>query len=334
MKAFVIDRYAKNADLREAEIPVPELRDHDVLVAVHAAGVNLLDAKIRDGEFKLVLKYRLPLTLGNDLAGVVVRVGPAVVNFKAGEQVYARPDKDRIGSFAEFIAVDEKDLARKPTSLSMEEAAAVPLVALTAWQALVDIADVKPGQRVFIQAGTGGVGTIAIQLAKHLGATVATTCSASNFDLVKSLGADVVIDYKTEDFAHILRDYDVVLHSQDSAELAKSLRVLKRGGRVISISGPPDHHFARELGAPWPIAALLALTSLGVRRKARKLGIGYSFLFMKADGVELRAIADLIDRGVIRPVIDTVFPFDRTNEAIARVASGRAKGKIVIKVGG
>lgn len=334
MKAFVIDRYAKSADLRQAEIPVPDMGENDVLVAVHAAGVNLLDAKIRDGEFKLVLKYRLPLILGNDLAGVVVRVGPGVVNFTAGDQVYARPDKDRIGTFAEFIAVDEKDLGRKPASLSMEEAAAVPLVALTAWQALVDIADVKPGQRVFIQAGTGGVGTIAIQLAKHLGATVATTCSAPNFDLVKSLGADVVIDYKTEDFAQILRDYDVVLHSQDKAELAKSLSVLKRGGRLISISGPPDHHFGRELGAPWPVTALLGLMSLGVRRKARKLGIRYSFLFMKADGAELQAIADLIDRGVIRPVIDTVFPFSRTNEAIARVASGRAKGKVVIAVAG
>ncbi|WP_059021493.1 NADP-dependent oxidoreductase [Mycobacterium sp. M26] len=334
MKAFVVDRYAKNADLRAAEVPVPVLGDHDVLVAVHAAGVNLLDAKIRDGEFKLVLKYGFPLILGNDLAGVVAQVGPRVSQFKAGDRVYARPDKDRIGTFAEFIAVDEKDLAHKPASLSMAEAAAVPLVALTAWQALVDIADVKPGQRVFIQAGTGGVGTIAIQLAKHLGATVATTCSARSFELVKSLGADVVIDYKTQDFAEILHDYDVVVHSQDSAELAKSLRVLKRGGHVISISGPPDHHFAREVGAPWPVAALLRMMSAGVRRKARKLGVEYSFLFMKADGAELQAIADLIDRGVIRPVIDSVLPFSGTNEAIARVAAGHAKGKVVITVAG
>lgn len=332
MKAFVVDRYAKNADLRAVELPVPDVGERDVLVAVHAAGVNLLDAKIRDGEFKLVLKYRLPLILGNDLAGVVVRAGARVADFKVGDQVFARPDKDRIGTFAEFISVDEKDLARKPVSLSMEEAAAVPLVALTAWQALVDIADVQPGQRVFIQAGTGGVGTIAIQLAKHLGATVATTCSARNFDLVKSLGADVVIDYKTEDFAQKLSDFDVVVHSQGSSELAKSLRVLKRGGRLISISGPPDHHFGREVAAPWPVTALLALTSFGLRRKARKLGIEYSFLFMKADGAELQAIADLIDLGAIRPVIETVFPFSRTNEAIAHVATGRAKGKVVISV--
>ena len=163
---------------------------------------------------------------------------------------------------------------------------------------------------------------------------MATTCSAQNFDLVKRLGADVVIDYKTQDFAQILRDYDVVLHSQDNAALAKSLRVVRRGGWVVSISGPPDHHFGREVGAPVPVTALLRMMSLGVRRKARKLGIEYSFLFMKADGAELQAIADLIDRGVLQPVIDTVFPFSRTNEAIAHVATGRAKGKVVVTMAG
>ncbi len=332
MKAFVVDRYRKGADLRAADIPLPHLRDHDVLVAVHAAGVNLLDAKIRDGEFKPVLKYVLPLTLGNDLAGVVMRVGSKVTAFEAGDEVYARPDTDRIGTFAEFIAVDENDLARKPAGLSMTEAAAVPLVALTAWQALVDIADVQPGQSVFIQAGSGGVGTIAIQLAKHLGATVATTCSARSIDLVTKLGADVVIDYETEDFAKILRDYDVVLHSQDRTALAKSLRVVKHGGHVISISGPPDQHFAREVGAPRAVSALLGLLSLSTRRTARRLGVEYDFLFMKADGSELQRITDLIDQGALRPVIDSVFPFSDLNAAISKVATGRAKGKVVVSM--
>lgn len=196
MKAFVADRYEKNGGLRAADMPEPPLRDRDVMVAVHAAGVNLLDPKIHDGDFKLVLKYSFPLILGNDVAGVVTQVGPRVTNFEPGDEVYARPDKDRIGTFAEAIAIDEDDLARKPNSLTMDEAAAVPLVALTAWQALVDIADLKAGQRVFIQAGTGGVGTMAIQLAKHLGASVATTCSAGSFEPVKKLGADVVIATK------------------------------------------------------------------------------------------------------------------------------------------
>jgi alcohol dehydrogenase len=214
----------------------------------------------------------------------------------------------------------------------MEEAASIPLVALTAWQALVERAKLKKGQKVFIQAGSGGVGTIAIQLAKHLGATVATTTSAANVALVKSLGADVVIDYKTQDFEDILRDYDVVLNSQDGKTLEKSLRVLKAGGKLISISGPPDPDFAREIAAPAYLKLLMRLLSSRVRRKAAILGVGFSFLFMKASGSQLREITRLFDAGVMRPVIDRVFPFESTNEAMAYVEAGRAKGKVVITV--
>ena len=215
MKAFVLDRYAKKGVLRRAEVPAPSLGDDEVLVEVHAAGVNPLDAKIRDGEFKLILPYKMPLILGHDVAGVVVRVGPRVRQFKPGDEVYARADDFHIGTFAELIAVKESSLAFKPRSLTMEEAASIPLVALTAWQALVEKAQVRKGQKVFIQAGSGGLGSIAIQLAKHLGATVATTASAGNAALVQSLGADVVIDYRQQDFEDVLRDYDMVLHSQD-----------------------------------------------------------------------------------------------------------------------
>ena len=246
MKAFTIDRYKSKDGGRIVDMPQPEVGDNDVLVQIHAAGVNLLDAKIADGEFKIFLPYRFPLVLGNDVAGVVVEVGARVRRFKPGDEVYARPDKDRIGTFAEFIAMNEADVAIKPTHLSMEEAASIPLVGLTAWQALVEMANLKPGQKVFIQAGTGGVGTFAIQLAKHLGATVATTASAANFELVKALGADILIDYKTQDFETMLHGYDVVLHSQDSKTLDKSLRVLKPGGTLISISGPPDPAFAER----------------------------------------------------------------------------------------
>src|SRR5215207_9649808 len=196
MKAFIVDRYGSKDGVRAGEMPDPELREDDVLVEIHAAGVNLLDAKIRDGEFKLILPYRLPLILGNDVAGVVVRVGSRVRRFKPGDEVYARPSDDRIGTFAEFIAMKEDAVAMKPKNLSMEEAASIPLVGLTAWQALIEKANLKKGQKVFIQAGSGGVGTFAIQLAKHLGATVATTTSADNTDLVKKLGADIIIDYR------------------------------------------------------------------------------------------------------------------------------------------
>lgn len=332
MKAFIADRYGKKRALRLAEMPAPEPRDDEVLVQVHAAGVNLLDSKIRDGEFKLILPYRLPLILGHDVAGVVVKAGARVQQFKLGDEVYARSDDFRIGTFAEFVPVKEASLALKPRGLTMAEAASIPLVGLTAWQALVEKAKLDKGQKVFIQAGSGGVGTFAIQLAKHLGAAVATTTSTANVALVKSLGADVVIDYKTQDFEKILRDYDVVLNSQDGKALEKSLRVLKGGGKLISISGPPDPEFGREIAAPVFVRLVMRLLSSGVRRKAQGLGIDYSFLFMKANGTQLRLITRLIEGGAIRPVIDKVFPFESTNEAMAYVEAGRAKGKVVVKV--
>ncbi len=332
MKAYIIDKYKPTDGGRIAELPEPELRPSDVLVRVHAAGVNLLDSKIRTGEFKLLLPYRFPLIMGNDVAGVVVKVGANAKRFKVGDEVYARPNKDRIGTFAEFIAMDESDVALKPRSLTMEEAASIPLVGLTAWQALVEMAKVQPGQKVFIQAGSGGVGTFAIQLAKHLGATVATTTSAANAALVKSLGADVVIDYKKEDFGTILKDHDVVLNSQDGKTLEKSLRILKPGGKLISISGPPDVAFAQELGAPWYLQLAMRALSAGVRKKAKGSDVRYSFLFMKANGAQLERITALIDAGTIRPVMDKVFPFAATNEALAYIETGRAKGKVVIKM--
>jgi len=332
MKAFILERYGKKGGVRLGEMPEPELHDDEVLVQVHAAGVNLLDSKIKSGEFKLVLPYRLPLILGHDVAGVVLRVGPRVRQFKPGDEVYARPDDFRIGAFAERIAIKESSLAIKPKALTMEEAASIPLVGLTAWQALVERAKLKPGQKVFIQAGSGGVGTFAIQLAKHLGAFVATTTSTANVDWVKRLGADVVIDYKQDDFENILQGYDVVLNSQDSATLEKSLSVLKPGGKVISISGPPDPAFGEEIGAPWWLKSVMRLLSLGIRRKAKRNNVSFSFLFMKANGAQLREISALIDAGVIRPVVDRVFPFESTREAMEYVEAGRAKGKVVVKL--
>ena len=332
MKAFITDRYGKKDPMRLGDMPQPELRDDDVLIEVHAAGLNLLDSRIKSGAFKLILPYRMPLVLGHDVAGVVTRVGSRVRQFKVGDGVYSRAPDHRIGTLAQFIAVGENDVARKPANLTMEEAASIPLVGLTAWQALIERAKLKKGQKVFIQAGSGGVGTIAIQLAHHLGATVATTTSAANTDWVKCLGADVVIDYKKDDFESILHGYDVVLNSQDGKTLEKSLRILKPGGQLISISGPPDPAFAKDIGAPGFVKLILRLLSSGVRRKAKRLGVGYSFLFMKASGSQLRQITPLIDTGAIRPVVDKVFPFESANEAIAYMEQGRAKGKVVVKL--
>jgi NADPH:quinone reductase-like Zn-dependent oxidoreductase len=333
MRAFIVDRYGKSGNvLRAGDMPEPEVREHDVLVQIHAAGVNALDAKIKDGEFKLVLPYRPPFVLGNDVAGVVVRVGAGVRRFQPGDEVYARPDKDRIGTFAELISVNEDDLALKPGRLTMEEAAAIPLVGLTAWQALVEIAALRKGQKVLIHAGAGGVGTFAIQLAKHLGATVATTTSAANIDLVTRLGADVVIDYRKDDFETVLHDYDVVLNSLDNETLTKSLRVLRPGGKLISISGPPDPAFAKEIGKPWILRPVTRVLSHRIRKAAERRQVSYSFLFMRANGKQLSEITSLIDAAIITPVLDRIFPFESTNEALAYVQTGRAKGKVVVKV--
>jgi NADPH:quinone reductase-like Zn-dependent oxidoreductase len=330
MKAFVVGRYGSTDGVQMQEMPEPDVGEHDVLVQVRAASVNLLDAKIRDGEFKLILPYRVPFVLGNDLAGLVVRAGPAVRSFAPGDEVYARPGTDHIGTFAELAAVHEDDLALKPATLTMEESAALPLVALTAWQALVERADLQPGQKVLIHAGSGGVGTIAIQLARHLGAHVATTTGTANTGWVKNLGADVVIDYRRDDFEKVLRDYDVVLDSLGGQTLEKSLRVLKPGGIVIGIAGPPDPGFAREIGANPVVRLATVLLSARTRLRARRRHVRYSFLFMKASGEQLRAIAALADTGTIRPVIDRVVPFDSAKDAIAYVESGRAKGKVVV----
>lgn len=332
MKAFIINKYSKKEGLQAATLQMPQVKENEVLVEMHAAGVNLLDSKMKTGEFKLILPYKLPLILGHDVAGMITHVGKNVKKFTVGDAIYARPADFSIGAFAEYIAINENDVALKPANLSMEEAAAIPLVALTAWQALVERGKLKKGEKVFIQAGSGGVGTIAIQLAKYLGATVATTASEKSFDLLKNLGADVLIDYKNQDFEDILQDYDLVLNSQDTKTLEKSLNVLKAGGKAISISGPPTPVFAKETGAAWYVKIILSLLSLGIRKKAKKKSVDYSFLFMRASGEQLEKITKLIELGIIKPVVDKVFRFEETNEALSYVESGRAKGKVVIKI--
>jgi len=329
VKAFLVDKYGRDTRLRLGTIPEPHLGDQDVLVRILAAGVNPLDAKIMAGEFRLFLPYKPPFVLGNDVAGIVERVGSGVRRFAPGDEVYARPAAERIGTFAELIAVDEGDLAPKPTGLTMAEAASLPLVALTAWQALVEKAQLQPGQTVLIHAGSGGVGTIAIQLAKYLGAVVATTTSAANADWVRDLGADRVIDYRRQDFERDLRDVDVVLDSLGGTNLEKSLRILRPGGLAIGIGGPPDPDFAGQLGKPL-LRPVFALLSRKVRRAARRRGVRYGFLFMRADGEQLRQITALVDAGVIRPILDRTFDFDDTPAALDYVGSGRVKGKVVV----
>jgi NADPH:quinone reductase-like Zn-dependent oxidoreductase len=328
MKAYQVNRYGKNEILHVAEVAKPIINDNEVLVEIYASSVNQIDAKIKSGEFKMVMPFKPPFTIGHDVAGVITQVGAKVSQFKMGDEVYA----SIMGTFAEFIAIKEHELALKPKNISMEEAASIPLVGLTSWQVLVEKGHLKKGQKVFIQAGSGGVGTIAIQLAKHLGAYVATTTSVANKDLVKNLGADLIIDYKTQDFETILKDYDLVLNSQDTKTLEKAITILKPNGKAISISGPPDVDYANQAGLNWLLKNVMRLLSFKIKKSAKRLGVHYSFLFMQPNGKQLAEITTLIEAGIIRPVVDKVFPFQQTNEAMAYVEKGRTKGKVVVKV--
>ncbi|MCJ1715836.1 NADP-dependent oxidoreductase [Curtobacterium sp. VKM Ac-2922] len=330
MQAFGIDRYKGDVTLRNVAEPV--VGAQDVLVRVHAAGLNQLDAKLAQGEFTALLHYDMPLVLGHDLAGVVEAVGSGVTRFALGDEVFGRASDFHIGTFAERIAVPEADLAIKPSSLSMVEAASLPLVALTAWQALVDRAHVGPGSRVLVHGGSGGFGSIAIQLARHLGAHVATTASGHNADWVRELGADQVIDHRTQDFESLLSDQDLVIDGIGGENLAKSLRVLRPGGRAIGIAGPPDPAFARRIGLNPVVRLVVGALSAKVRRQAKRLGVEYSFLFMRADGRQLQEIAALVDGGFLRPVVGRVFPFAETPAALQALEHGGIRGKAVLEM--
>ncbi|HTE72997.1 MAG TPA: NADP-dependent oxidoreductase [Actinomycetes bacterium] len=330
MKAFVVEKYGQDGP-RAADVPEPTVGRRDVLVRVVAASINPLDTMTRNGEFKRLIKYKPPFVLGHDMAGVVTDVGADVRDFKVGDEVYARPRDLRIGTFAEFIAIDPDDVAPKPDSLTLLEAAAVPLVALAAWQILVDRAHLKPGQRVLVHAGAGGLGSTVIQLAKHLGAIVATTTGTATADMVRDLGADVIVDYTKQDFSQTLSGYDLVIDSLGGQNLEKSLTVLKPGGLAIGVAGPPDAGFARQLGAPSILRFVMTVLSRKVRKQAKALDVHYEFFFMQASGSQLRELGALYDAGVLRPVIDRTFPFAQTTEAMAYVEQGRTKaGKVVV----
>ena len=332
MRALVFTRYGGPDQVAFADVPRPQPKPGEVLVQVHAAGLNQVDIKFRNGEMKAILRPELPATLGSDLAGLVVEVGRGVTRFKPGDAVFASVFGLRAGTLAEFAVVPESAAAMKPTRLDFAQAASIPMVSLTAWQALKERVHVKPGDKVFIPAGAGGIGTFAIQLAKHLGAEVATTTSAGNAELVRSLGADEVIDYKRQNVEDVLRDYDVVLGTVPGESLEKAIQILAPKGTVISLVGPPDAAFGQAQGLNALVVFVMGLLSRKVRRLARKRDASYSFLFVHPDGGQLAAIGELLEAGTIRPVIDKVFPFDQAKEALAYLEQGRAKGKIVVQI--
>jgi NADPH:quinone reductase-like Zn-dependent oxidoreductase len=326
MRAFGIIGYQQ--PLTQIDVPEPVVGPRDVLVDVQAAGLNHLDEKMRAGEFKALLPAALPLVLGYDAAGTVLEVGSEVRGFAPGDRVYGRPAAG--GTFTERIAVPEDELAHVPASLSTVQAGGLPLVALTAWQALVERGHLQPGQKVLIHAGAGAVGSLAIQLAKHLGAVVATTASGAGVDVARALGADVVVDYRSQDFEAELSGYDLVLDSLGGENLAKSLRVLRPGGKAVGIAGPPEPAFARQAGLNPVLRLAVGALSSTVRRQARRLHVTYEFLFMHASGDQLRQISALIEDGTLRPLPVETFPAEQTAEALAGLAAGRIRGKAVV----
>ena len=331
MRAMVIDRYGK-VPMRLTEMSTPAIGEYEVLAEIHAASINPIDFKIRDGKVKMLVKYKMPLILGNDFSGVVAKVGAKVTRFKVGDEIYARPRKSKIGTFAEYIAIHEDDIALKPKNLSFEEAASIPLVGLTTYQALKDILQLQKGQKILIQAGAGGVGTFAIQLAKQMGVTVATTASEAGANLVNSLGADVMINYKSEKFEEILKNYDAVFDTLGGEALLKSFDILKDGGKIVSVSGLPNARFAKEYNLGFFKTLLFSVASHKLSALEKKHNVQYTFLFMKPSGEQLRIIAKLIETGKIKPIIDRVFAFENAQKAMEYAESGRAKGKIILKI--
>ncbi|MBB4593184.1 NADP-dependent oxidoreductase [Xanthomonas cannabis] len=332
MKALTFQRYGKSPGVGFSELPRPTPKPNELLVEVHAASVNPVDNMIMAGTFKPVLTFDLPATLGSDLAGVVTEVGSRVTRFKKGDAVFASVFDLGTGTLAEFAVVPESAAALKPANLDFVQAASIPMVGLTSWQALTERARLQHGQKVFIPAGSGGIGTFAIQLAKQIGAHVGTTTSTGNVPLVRSLGADEVIDYKTQKFEKLLSGYDVVLGTTKGDTLEKSLGILRTGGKIISLVGPLDAAFARARRLNGLLTLVFGLMSRKIKRLAKKRDVSYAFLFVRPDGAQLAKLGELLEAERIRPVIDTVFAFDQAKQALEYLAQGRAKGKVVVKI--
>jgi len=297
MQALTFKRYGKSPDIGLADVPRPTPKADELLVQVHADGLNPIDNMIPKGMFKPVLHFQLPATLGSDLAGIVTEVGSNVTRFKPGDAVFASIFDLGTGAIAQFAVVPESAAALK-----------------------------------LIPAGSGGIGTFAIQLAKHLGAKVGTTTSTGNVDLVRALGADEVVDYKTQDFETVLRDYDAVLGTVRGDAIEKSLSILRPGSQIVSLIGPLDAAFARAKRLNLLLTFVFGLMSRKIMRLAKRRNVQYSFLFVQPDGAQLAEIGKLLDAQQIQPVIDRVFPFEDAKGALEYLAQGRSKGKVVIKM--
>jgi NADPH:quinone reductase-like Zn-dependent oxidoreductase len=333
MRAYVLKHYGGPEGSLLMDVPAPVPRPRDVLVQVRAAGLNPVDFKFRQGKLRVILRPKLPLVLGNEFAGEVIAVGPEVKRFRVGDRVFARVAKDRLGAFAEQACVDEDDAAHMPGNLDFTAAAAAPLAGLTALQALRDELRVKPGQKVFISGGAGGVGTFAIQIAKWLGAHVTTTASTRGEALVRSLGCDEVIDYTVQDLSGGQRRFDAGFDLIGGKTLEQMFEIMKPGTKIVSVAALPEPQTAiRDLGGRPVLSIIFWLISYGIRSRARRAGVSYRNLFMNPSGSDLAVLAELIEQGKLKAIIDRTYPLAKIAEALAYVESGRAKGKVVVTV--
>ncbi|HEY3711333.1 MAG TPA: NADP-dependent oxidoreductase [Amycolatopsis sp.] len=332
MRGYLLTRYG-NADAMELrEVPEPSPGAGEVLIRVRAAGLNPIDYKVRAGQLRLLTRLELPLVAGSELAGVVEGLGTGSTRFAVGDRVYARVDKMKFGAFAPYAVVDESFVAKMPESLDFAEAAGLPLAGLTALQALRDELAVSPGDRLFISGGAGGVGTLAIQLATWMGAKVATTASPRGEELVRSLGAETVIDYRTQKFKDVLSDYDGAFDLTGGPDLADSFTILKPGAKTVSIAGLPLPVNAKEYNAGPLATTLLRIASAKTLLQARRRGVSYRYMFMHPSGEDLELLAGLVDSGRLKAVVDRVFPFEQIADAFAYLEQGRAKGKVVVRL--
>ncbi|HTB04693.1 MAG TPA: NADP-dependent oxidoreductase [Bradyrhizobium sp.] len=313
------------------DVPAPAPGPRDILVQVRAAGLNPVDFKFRQGKLRAILRPKLPLVLGNELAGEVIAVGRDVKRFRVGDRVFARVAKERAGAFAEQACVDEDDVAQMPRNLDFTAAAAIPLAGLTALQALRDELHLKPGQKLFVSGGAGGVGTFAIQIAKWLGAHVTTTASKRGEALVRSLGADEVIDYTVQDISSVAARFDAGFDLIGGKTLAEMFDIMKPGASIVSVAAVPEPQTAiRDLGGRRALSVIFWLISYGIRSRARRAGVSYRFLFMHPSGSDLALLAELIEQGKLKAIVDRTYPLAKIADALDYVESGRAKGKVVV----
>lgn len=330
MRAAQIHKYSKKIQLELNEAEIPVINSDEVLINVKAAGVNPLDILIINGSVRMISDYEFPLTLGNELSGVIEAVGKEVVNFRVGDHVYTRLPMNQIGAFAEYAAVKEEAIAIMPENLSFTEAAAVPLTALTAYQALHDMLHAQPNKKLFIPGGTGGFGAMAIPIAKSMGLYVITSGSERGRSRTLSIGADQFINYKEENYADVLSDIDYVIDTLGTKEIKAEMGILKPQGKLVSLKASPNYQFAADRNFPFWKRLLFGLVGSRIDSLARKHQIEYRFIFVQANGSQLQEVTNLVEQENIKPSIDSVYHFNDINKALVKVSTGHSQGKVIV----